>query len=477
MSGDTTRPTVSSVSPTDNSTDVSVSTAVAVTFSETMSTSTITTNTDNTTCSGSFKLSSDNFTTCIKMSAVPSASNSDKTFSVTPDDNLSRGTTYKLQITTSVTDTSSNSLASAYTTTNGFTTYGTGTIKGTVRYDNNTAADNVSVVFSKSGTYVDNTTTNTSGDYSQDNLSLGTYTLTYSKSDFNDANQTVTLTTDGETLVASNLILLASGCDNGTIRGTIKNAVNGSAVDNVSLSVLIGVNASSGTIVTTATTDNSGDYSLPGDGYDMSKMRASWYTVQTSKTGYISSTFNVFACGNKTGQDASISPTMSSGTMRIVLSWPTGSTAGDLDSHLTGPDNGSGRFHITYPGSGTTNYYYFTNGYDGTCSSCSESQMSDNVTIDLDDRNAPGTETTTITKVRDGIYRFYVHEYGASSSSTNISTSGASVKVYYNNTVKSYSPPNSAGNLWGVFTFTLENNVGLTGADNMTAYINFNAIE
>ncbi len=101
--------------------------------------------------------------------------------------------------------------------------------------------------------------------------------------------------------------------------------------------------------------------------------------------------------------------------------------------------------------------------------------MSDNVTIDLDDRNAPGTETTTITKVRDGIYRFYVHEYGASSSSTNISTSGASVKVYYNNTVKSYSPPNSAGSLWGVFTF--DTSVGLTGSDNMTAYTSFGAIE
>jgi len=116
-SADLTAPTVSSTSPTDNSTDVSVSTATAVTFSETMSTSTITTNTDNTTCSGSFQLSSDNFATCIQMSAAPSASNSDKTFSVTPDDNLSRGTTYKLQITTSVTDTSSNSLADNYTTT------------------------------------------------------------------------------------------------------------------------------------------------------------------------------------------------------------------------------------------------------------------------------------------------------------------------------------------------------------------------
>ena len=165
---ETTAPTVDSVSPEDNSTNVAVSTTVAVTFSESMSTSTITTNTDNTTCTGSFQLSSNNFTTCIKMSAAPSASNSDKTFTVTPDDNLSRGTNYKIQITTYAADTSSNSLADNYTTSNGFTTFGTGTIRGTVRYDNNTAADNVSVSFALSGTIVDNATTNTSGDYSQE---------------------------------------------------------------------------------------------------------------------------------------------------------------------------------------------------------------------------------------------------------------------------------------------------------------------
>ena len=103
--------------------------------------------------------------------------------------------------------------------------------------------------------------------------------------------------------------------------------------------------------------------------------------------------------------------------------------------------------------------------------------MSDNVTLDLDDQSAPGTETTTIAKVRDGIYRFYVHEYYGNSSSTGISTSGASVTVYYNNKPTTFNVPNSAGNLWGVFTFTLENNIGLTGSDNITAYTSANAIE
>ena len=97
------------------------------------------------------------------MSATPSASNSDKTFTSTPADNLSRGTNYKLKITTSAKDTSSNSLADNYTTTYGFTTYGTGTIEGTVRYDNGTGADNVSISFAKSGTTVGNTTTADNG--------------------------------------------------------------------------------------------------------------------------------------------------------------------------------------------------------------------------------------------------------------------------------------------------------------------------
>jgi hypothetical protein len=55
------------------------------------------------------------------MSAAPAASNSDKTLTSTPADNLSSGTTYKLRTTTSAKDTSCNTLASNYTT-NGFTT-------------------------------------------------------------------------------------------------------------------------------------------------------------------------------------------------------------------------------------------------------------------------------------------------------------------------------------------------------------------
>ncbi|SVD40292.1 uncharacterized protein METZ01_LOCUS393146, partial [marine metagenome] len=61
---DTTAPTVSSTSPTDNlsSVSVSVSDNISVTFSDSMDNTSVTTNFSNTTCSGySFQVSSDNF--------------------------------------------------------------------------------------------------------------------------------------------------------------------------------------------------------------------------------------------------------------------------------------------------------------------------------------------------------------------------------------------------------------------------------
>ena len=133
---DTISPLITTVNPTDNSSDVTVSTAIAVTFSEKISTSTATTNTSDTTCSGSFQLSSDNFSSCIKMSAAPTASNDDKTFTITPADNLSARTTYNVKLTSSVKD--ANGVALETYNSNGFITYydrftsGSGIISGAI---------------------------------------------------------------------------------------------------------------------------------------------------------------------------------------------------------------------------------------------------------------------------------------------------------------------------------------------------------
>jgi hypothetical protein len=55
------------------------------------------------------------------MSSTPSASNTNKTFSVTPSVNLSSETSYKIRVTTLVKDVVGNSMSNSYTTSNGFT--------------------------------------------------------------------------------------------------------------------------------------------------------------------------------------------------------------------------------------------------------------------------------------------------------------------------------------------------------------------
>ena len=115
-------PTVYSVYPADNQNDVSITDNISVTFSEAMNTTSVTTNISNTNCSGSFQLSSNNFSSCIQMSSSPSSSNSYRTFTVDPSDNLSNNTNYKIRVTTGVKDTAGNSLSNQYETSNGFTT-------------------------------------------------------------------------------------------------------------------------------------------------------------------------------------------------------------------------------------------------------------------------------------------------------------------------------------------------------------------
>jgi hypothetical protein len=120
---DTTAPTVSSVSTTaDNQSSVAITDNITVTFSEAMDTTTITTNTSNSTCSGTMRVSSDNFSNCVQMASSPASSNSDKTFTLDPSDNLTVGTTYKTRVTTGVKDAAGNAMSSQYDNSTGFTT-------------------------------------------------------------------------------------------------------------------------------------------------------------------------------------------------------------------------------------------------------------------------------------------------------------------------------------------------------------------
>ena len=87
-----------------------------------MDTTYVTTSTSDTNCAGTIRVSSDNFSSCVKMSSEPASSNSNKTFTLDPYDNLTVSTTYKNRVTTGVKDTAGNAMSSQYETSSGFTT-------------------------------------------------------------------------------------------------------------------------------------------------------------------------------------------------------------------------------------------------------------------------------------------------------------------------------------------------------------------
>ena len=107
---DTTAPMVTSTSPADTNTSVSIDSTISVTFSESMDTTSITTNSSGTSCSGTLQVSSDSFSTCVQMSSSTSSDNStsDNTTSSTttsagntilhssPSSSFSLKTTYKI---------------------------------------------------------------------------------------------------------------------------------------------------------------------------------------------------------------------------------------------------------------------------------------------------------------------------------------------------------------------------------------------
>ena len=450
---DSTAPTISSVSPTDNSTYKSPATTIAVTFSETISTSSITTNTTDTTCSGSFQLSSDNFTTCIKMSATPSASDNNTAFTATPKDNLSGGTTFKLRITTSAKDTSSNSLVNTYTT-NGFTTSpsGSGTIKGSVKMDNGSAFSGITVSFSIYGSTVTTEETDSNGNFNKSSLGLGMYTLAYTETNYLTAIQSGTLATDNQTLVAATQTMLSSDCSGGDISGKIKDAVTGNPLSNVTMSVRSGKNVRTGNTISgkTDTTDSNGAYTL-------SSMNPGSYTIQGSKDNWISTYFNVRSCSGRSSKNSNMSEELAPGSMRIVLSWEG---TEDFDSHLEIPctsgtcsgSDAADKSHLWY----SVDYHNYTDIVNS----------GDNVSLDQDSDQGVvstcpsgedcGPETITISKLRSGNYRYHVHAFDrAGDNTTHIADNGTVLQVFYNNDSINFDVPSTAGDLWTVFDFNI----------------------
>ena len=115
-------PLITAAIPAAGGTAVGIGTAIRLTFDQAMTPATITANATDTNCAtGSWKVSSDDFATCVRMAAQPSTTDS-LTFQVKPNVPLAGGAMYKIRVTTAARSATGAALAQEYEFASGFTT-------------------------------------------------------------------------------------------------------------------------------------------------------------------------------------------------------------------------------------------------------------------------------------------------------------------------------------------------------------------
>lgn len=151
----------------------------------------------------------------------------------------------------------------------------------------------------------------------------------------------------------------------------------------------------------------------------------------------------ILSCATGNSVSVSLSPStgagaLTAGSFRVITTW--GENPRDLDSHMTGPDSTTGRWHVYY----------------------SAKTAGDMCGLDVDDTSSFGPETVTcpragVTALRPGIYRYSVHHYNGNG---NIGNASANVRLelaggqFYN-----YTPPAGSyvgsSDVWTVFELTV----------------------
>ena len=204
----------------------------------------------------------------------------------------------------------------------------------------------------------------------------------------------------------------------GTITGKVKNALTGDGVAEVTIKVRAGLDNQNGEVLSTFTSDDSGDYSI-------ATLSTGDYTLDISKEGFVATYKNIYVVGDESNtEDILISPTITSGEMRIVLGW--GDNPRDLDSHLLKKIDGNIDYHISY-----------------------HQKVSGGDSLDYDYTQGQGPETVTISDLSStSTYTYYVYHYAGEST---LKDSGAVVNIYYGNNVVPYTVPNEDGKYWKVF--------------------------
>lgn len=196
-----------------------------------------------------------------------------------------------------------------------------------------------------------------------------------------------------------------------------------------------GANAKEGDVVATAITDANGYYTVavePGE-----------YTGELVGDGILTTYLYATALSDRfnTDQNETAIRATAMDAVKIVLTW--GEYPRDEDSHLEGPTSDGERFHV----------YFADKIY--------EEDGVRHVDLDWDDTESYGPETTSIYKLVDGTYKFYVHNW---SGEAPLVGSGAKVEIYQGSEAKPSktfeipSPEESEdGIFWMVFDMVVEN--------------------
>ncbi len=211
--------------------------------------------------------------------------------------------------------------------------------------------------------------------------------------------------------------------------GRITN-IYGDSVEGMTIKFREDATTTEGDVVATATTDEYGYYSV--------SLEPGMYSGELEKDGFLTTYIVATSLSDyyNVGQNETAIIAANDDEIKIVLTW--GQNPRDLDSHLLGPTPNGSDFHTWY-----SDKEYDFNGETY-------------VDLDWDDTQSYGPETTTIRKVLDGTYRFYVHHF---SGSNTISTSGAKIEVYKGeNLLKTYEAPTDGGSsiYWLAFDMNID---------------------
>ncbi|SFV62139.1 T1SS secreted agglutinin RTX [hydrothermal vent metagenome] len=264
-------------------------------------------------------------------------------------------------------------------------------------------------------------------------------------------NDLATFYTSLNELQITNIYLVNTNT-NITVSGAIHNARNGNTLNAGTIKVRTGYNNRTATPVATAQVNQNGTYSL-------SNLPTGVYTFEINSNGYYPLFTNVFFTSDSSTSDFSLMPDNRTSILNrdafatAVLTW--GNLPYDLDSHLyiAADSNNSQRTEV-----------YYNNKYAGTYPDDKNNPCATAGTIaslDLDDTDSYGPETTTICTRYPYISHFFVYNF-SEDSYPEVSAKAKVVVRTTDGTTYEIVPPSTNPNnynYWKVFDIDPSGNI------------------